>query len=101
MAHPRLTLFVLFWLFTAGVSAFDSFLLMQFASVLVEQNPVAVLLIHIGGVPLVIAVKMFGTTLALAGMILVYQRFRPAISMSALGGVALCQLTLLLYLVFA
>lgn len=87
------------WLFIAGVSAFDTYLLVRWAPVLVEENPVGVALIDIGGVPLLAGTKLFGTATALGILVAMYGRVRDRITFQSTGGIALCQFLLLLYLI--
>lgn len=97
----KATTFILLWLFIAAVSAIDTYLLVLYAPVLIEQNPVGRLLIQLGGVPLFAALKLFGTTIALGTLLCMYDRVRYRVTASTACGVALCQFLLLLYLVFA
>jgi hypothetical protein len=87
------------WLFVAAVSAYDTYLTVLYAKDMVEQNPFGCYLIRAGGVPLLIAVKFFGTSVALAALLGFYQRGR--LCPQIVTGAVVCQLLLLLYLVFA
>lgn len=95
----RHVLFAVAWVFVAAVSAYDTYLTVLFASSIDEQNPLALYLIRAGGGPFLIAVKFFGTSVALAALLGFYQRgrFCPQI----VTGAVICQLLLFLYLVFA
>ena len=95
----RHVIFVAAWVFIAAVSAYDAYLTALYANNLVEQNPVGRCLIQAGGVPLLLAVKFFGTSVALAALLALYERGR--LGVQVVIGVAVCQLLLLWYLEFA
>lgn len=95
----RHLVFAICWLFIAAVSAYDAYLTALYAGTLVEQNPIGQRLIKAGGVPLLLAVKFFGTSVALAALLLVYERGRLGVPVAI--GVAICQFVLLWYLEFA
>lgn len=91
----RNTLFVILWVFIAAVSAIDAYLAVEYASVLVEENPIGRWLIAQDGVALLVAVKFFGTSLAL-GILLALRR--TWIGMPVACGVAILQSAVLCYL---
>ncbi len=95
----RHTVFVVCWLLIAAISAYDAYLTALYSHVIDEQNPIAYRMIQKGGVPMVIGIKFFGTTVVLAALLGFYQRGRHAFSI--LAGVTFFQLLLLFYLVLA
>lgn len=93
----RHAIFVACWLFIAAVSAYDAYLTALYANSIDEENPIAHMMIQTGGVPMVIGIKFFGTTVVLAALLGFYQRGRHAFPI--LAGVTFFQLMLLCYLV--
>lgn len=85
------------WSFIAIVSALDTFLCVRYAESLVamEQNPICQWLLAVNGVPVLIAVKFLGTSLAL-GVLFALRRHWTGTAVIA--GVSLFQAFLLLYL---
>lgn len=79
----------------AAISAFDAYLAVLYSNVLVELNPIARWLIAKGGIPLLVAFKLFGTACALALMV-EYRKHRLASPI--IIGSTICQLLLLWYL---
>lgn len=85
------------WLLVAIVSAIDTYLCVRYADhlVMMEQNPVGQWLLAVNGVPILIAVKFFGTSLALG---ILFALRRHWTGMSVISGIALFQFLLLVYL---
>jgi hypothetical protein len=101
-------LFVFLWLFVGATSSVDACLTVKYAHVMEEENPLANLLIvyrpnaflpmgYEADVSLLIAVKMFGTLLALGVLVLLYWRWRKG-AQAVVAGLAALQVLLLFYL---
>ncbi len=66
-------IFCILWLFIAAVSSYDLFLLIKFRDVIHEQNPLGAWLIkYYNDVSLFAGLKMFGTTIALGILSIIY-----------------------------
>ena len=92
----RQKVFLILWFFIAVVSAIDTYLTIEYSAVLVEENPVARCLISVAGVPLLVSVKFFGTSLALGFILSTRSKW---FAMPVVSGVAAIQCALLCYLV--
>lgn len=96
--------FAALWLFIAFVSVWDSYLTLSLRHQmqLAELNPLGRALIDLnaGGVHYLLAAKLLGTTLALAWLMLLYER-RRARGLVVASAVACFQLALLLFLTLA
>jgi hypothetical protein len=103
-ADYRTTLFQAFWLFTIFVSVLDGYLALQNRSVLAteEMNPVGQALLDFGEgeVTYLLAAKFAGTVVAASAVLLIYQE-RPGWGLPIAAAVAVAQLALLLFLLFA
>jgi hypothetical protein len=98
-------LFAALWLFVGATSAVDACLMVRYAGAVREENPFAQRLIitrpHskwlVGpsqDVSLLIAVKMFGTLVALGLLLVLYQKWRRGARL-AIAGLAVFQVLLL------
>lgn len=97
----RDTVYLILWIFVAAVSAIDTYFAVRYSEHLLslEENPICRWLLAVDGVPILISVKFFGTSLVL-GILLTARRHWAG--MAAIYGVAAFQLLLLFYLcVFA
>jgi hypothetical protein len=90
--------------FIAAVSIYDAALVILYANVIAftEQNPVGQYLIRINGddPSLFVILKLIGTALTVAVLLLLFQNLRH-LAVPVVTGVASAQMSLLLYLSFA
>lgn len=99
----RIIYFYMLWWFIGAVSSFDIYLTIRFSDNLAEyeQNPIARMILENDGwdVSRFVAIKMFMTILVLGILVKIFKYFNRY-SNIVITCIALCQLWLLVYLIY-